>query len=120
MRLALVPTGSRLRGTLRGGPDGAALTGAGVVVTDGRGDVVTCTSTDADGHWEVGQLPDGDYTLVLSAAGHQPEARAVQLTGGDGTDSRSGRAARTCGCGLPPRCAVPSAAPTDGRWRMPP
>ncbi|MER7989887.1 MFS transporter [Streptomyces noursei] len=89
VRLALVPTGSRLRGTLRGGPDGAALTGASVVVTDGRGDVVTCTSTDADGRWEVGQLPDGDYTLVLSAAGHQPEARAVQLTGGEGADSPS-------------------------------
>ncbi|MFE3652741.1 MFS transporter [Streptomyces sp. NPDC059152] len=85
--LVLTPAGSRLRGTLRGGPDGTALAGASVVITDGRGDVVTRTTSGADGHWEVGQLPDGDYTLVFSAAGHQPEARAVQLAGGVGADT---------------------------------
>ncbi|MYT27766.1 MULTISPECIES: MFS transporter [unclassified Streptomyces] len=89
-QLVLTPTGSRLAGTLLGGPDGAALAGASVVVTDARGDVVTRTTTDADGRWTIAQLPDGDHTLVLSAPGHQPEARAVQLTGGGaGVDRRS-------------------------------
>ncbi|MGG2460761.1 MFS transporter [Streptomyces sp. RGM 3693] len=87
VELVLASTGSRLHGILRGGPDGTALAGASVVITDGRGDVVTRTSSGADGRWEVGQLPDGDYTLVLSAADHQPEARAVQLTGGAGADA---------------------------------
>ncbi|MFF2810844.1 MFS transporter [Streptomyces sp. NPDC058000] len=92
VELVLTSTGSRLHGILRGGPDGTALAGASVVITDGRGDVVTRTSSGADGRWEVGQLPDGDYTLVLSAAGHQPEALAVQLTGGVGADAGGGPA----------------------------
>ncbi|QZL07543.1 MFS transporter (plasmid) [Streptomyces sp. BHT-5-2] len=87
-RLVLTPAGSRLAGTLRGGPDGTALADASVVVTDAHGDVVTRTTTDADGRWKTARLPDGDFTLVLSAPGHQPEARSVQLTGGGGAAGR--------------------------------
>ncbi|WP_438484178.1 MFS transporter [Streptomyces sp. S186] len=87
-RLVLTPAGSRLAGTLLGGPDGTALAGASIVVTDARGDVVTRTTTDADGRWTIARLPDGDHTLVLSAPGHQPEARAVRLTGGGGAADR--------------------------------
>ncbi|MFJ8672137.1 MFS transporter [Streptomyces sp. NPDC093589] len=78
----LVLTGSgRLGGSLAGGPDGAPLAGGNVVVTDGWGDVVTHTASGADGKWEVPHLPPGAYTLVLSAAGHQPHARSVELSG---------------------------------------
>ncbi|AJC53881.1 MFS transporter [Streptomyces sp. 769] len=80
--LVLTPTGSRLAGTVLGGPEGTALTGAHVVITDAHGDVVTHTTTGADGRWTVAQLPDGPYTLVFSAPGHQPTAHAVQLGGG--------------------------------------
>ncbi|MCK7627156.1 MFS transporter [Streptomyces sp. RS10V-4] len=91
--LVLTAVGSRLRGTVRGGPEGAGLAGAGVVLTDGHGDVVARTATDAEGRWAVAQLPDGDYTLVLSAPGHQPQARAVRLGGGDGVGVGAGAGA---------------------------
>ncbi|SHM17275.1 MFS transporter [Streptomyces yunnanensis] len=80
--LVLTPAGSCLAGTVLGGPAGAALAGARVVITDAHGDVVTHTTTGADGRWRVAQLPDGPYTLVFSAPGHQPTAHAVQLGGG--------------------------------------
>ncbi|ANZ14408.1 major facilitator superfamily protein [Streptomyces noursei ATCC 11455] len=87
--LVLTPTGSRLAGTVLGGPEGTALTGARVVITDAHGDVVTHATTGADGHWTVAHLPDGPYTLVFSAPGHQPTAHAVQLGGGGaGADAR--------------------------------
>ncbi|GGU93771.1 hypothetical protein GCM10010211_70810 [Streptomyces albospinus] len=80
--LILTATGSRLGGTLLGGPDGTPLAGASIVVTDAQGDVVARTESGADGSWAVAQLPNGDHTLVLGAPGHQPQARAVQLSGG--------------------------------------
>ncbi|MFI9045829.1 MFS transporter [Streptomyces sp. NPDC053427] len=78
--LVLAGTG-RLGGSLLGGPDGAPLAGASVVVTDVRGEVVSRTSSGSDGSWEVAHLPSGGYTLVLSASGHRPEARTVELPG---------------------------------------
>ncbi|MFI9259449.1 MFS transporter [Streptomyces sioyaensis] len=82
-RVDLILTGAgRLHGTLFGGPEGTPLDGGSVVVTDTRGDVVACTASGADGSWEVAQLPPGAYTLVLSALGHRPQARAWELSGG--------------------------------------
>ncbi|GLW15301.1 hypothetical protein Stsp01_20440 [Streptomyces sp. NBRC 13847] len=78
--LILTATG-RLHGTLSGGPDGIALDGGSVVVTDARGEVVARTISDAEGSWEVTQLPPGAYTLVLGAPGHRPQARALNLSG---------------------------------------
>ncbi|MFG2222343.1 MFS transporter [Streptomyces sp. NPDC048644] len=72
----------RLGGTLLGGQDGTALAGGSAVVTDTAGEVVARATTDAEGRWEAGELPPGAYTLVLSAPGHQPEARPVDLTAG--------------------------------------
>ncbi|SOE09436.1 Carboxypeptidase regulatory-like domain-containing protein [Streptomyces sp. 2323.1] len=83
-RVDLVLSGdARLHGTLFGGPEGTPLDGGSVVVTDTRGDVVACTASGADGSWEVAQLPPGAYTLVLSALGHRPQARAWELSGGE-------------------------------------
>ncbi|MGX1971403.1 MFS transporter [Streptomyces kronopolitis] len=78
--LILTATG-RLHGTLSGGPDGNALDGGSIVVTDARGEVVARTVSDAEGSWEVTQLPPGAYTLVLGAPGHRPQARALELSG---------------------------------------
>ncbi|MFG2139975.1 MFS transporter [Streptomyces sp. NPDC048650] len=80
--LVLAGTG-RMAGTVLGGPDGTPLAGASIVVTDLRGDVMTRTASGADGGWEVAHLPSGTYTLVLGAAGHQPEARTVELPGAE-------------------------------------
>lgn len=87
--LTLTGTG-RLHGTLSGGPDGNALDGGSVIVTDARGEVVARTTSGAEGRWEVTQLPPGSYTLVLSAPGHRPQARALHLSGGapDRQDAR--------------------------------
>nr|WP_246594188.1 carboxypeptidase-like regulatory domain-containing protein [Streptomyces auratus] len=59
------------------------MDGGSVVVTDTRGDVVARTASGADGSWEVAQLPPGAYTLVLSAPGHRPQARAWEMSGGE-------------------------------------
>ncbi|MCF3177231.1 MFS transporter [Streptomyces sioyaensis] len=83
-RVDLILTGTgRLHGTLFGGSEGTPLDGGSIVVTDTRGDVVACTASGADGSWEVAQLPPGTYTLVLSALGHRPQARAGELSGGE-------------------------------------
>ncbi|MYT10863.1 MFS transporter [Streptomyces sp. SID4951] len=79
--LILAPTG-RLGGTLLGGAEGTPLAGGSIVVTDAEGAVVTRTTSGAEGSWHVPQLPPGHYTLVLSAVGHQPQARAMELSGG--------------------------------------
>nr|WP_256332132.1 MFS transporter [Streptomyces sp. 2133.1] len=82
--LILAGTG-RLGGVLLGGPgpDGAPLAGGGIVLTDAGGDVVTRTTSGTDGSWALAPAPPGPYTLVLSAPGHQPQARAVELSGGE-------------------------------------
>ncbi|WP_336049689.1 MFS transporter [Streptomyces sp. CA2R101] len=82
--LILAGTG-RLGGVLLGGsgPDGAPLAGGGIVLTDAGGDVVTRTTSGTDGSWDLAPVPPGPYTLVLSAPGHQPQARAVELSGGE-------------------------------------
>ncbi|MGW2390791.1 MFS transporter [Streptomyces lydicamycinicus] len=78
--LVLAGTG-RLGGTLLGGTEGTPLAGGSIVVTDAEGAVVARTASGAEGSWDVAPLPPGHYTLVLSAAGHQPQARAVDLSG---------------------------------------
>ncbi|MEU8996390.1 MFS transporter [Streptomyces caniferus] len=80
--LILAATG-RLGGVLLGGPEGAPLAGGSIVLTDAAGEVVVRTTSGADGEWDVAPLPPGPYTLVLSAPGHQPRARALELSGGE-------------------------------------
>ncbi|WSW57000.1 MFS transporter [Streptomyces platensis] len=82
-RVDLVLTGTgRLGGTLLGGSEGTPLTGGSIVVTDAEGAVVARTTSGAEGTWDISPLPPGHYTVVHSAAGHQPQARAVDLSGG--------------------------------------
>ncbi|MEV5123914.1 MFS transporter [Streptomyces decoyicus] len=80
--LILAGTG-RLGGVLLGGLEGAPLAGGSIVLTDAGGEVVTRTTSGTDGRWETAPLPPGPYTLVLSAPGHQPQARAIELSGGE-------------------------------------
>ncbi|MEU9504199.1 carboxypeptidase regulatory-like domain-containing protein [Streptomyces sp. NPDC048196] len=87
----LLTVRGRLHGTLRGGSEGTPLVGGGIVVTDAAGEVVARTAAGADGRWEVTQLPPGSYTLVLSAPGHQPQARAVDVSGDAGRERQDVR-----------------------------
>ncbi|MEE4419475.1 MFS transporter [Streptomyces bugieae] len=87
----VLTAGGRLHGTLCGGPGGTPLAGGGIVVTDATGEVVARTASGADGRWEVAELPPGGYTLVLSAPGHQPQARAVEVSGGAGQERQDVR-----------------------------
>ncbi|MCF3142158.1 MFS transporter [Streptomyces platensis] len=82
-RVDLVLTGTgRLGGTLLGGSEGTPLADGSIVVTDAEGGVVARTTSGVEGAWDISSLPPGHYTIVLSAAGHQPQARAVDLSGG--------------------------------------
>ncbi|MFD7919258.1 MFS transporter [Streptomyces sp. NPDC059740] len=73
----------RLPGVLRGG-GGRPVAAGVVVVTDAAGEVIAGTTTRAGGQWELTDLPPGAYTLTLSAPGHLPAARYVEVDeGGD-------------------------------------
>ncbi|MBL1094916.1 MULTISPECIES: MFS transporter [Streptomyces] len=87
----LLTVSGRLHGTLRGGPEGTPLAGGGIVITDTAGEVVARTSAGTEGRWEVTELPPGSYTLVLSAPGHQPQARAVNVSGDVGQERQDVR-----------------------------
>ncbi|OKI00238.1 transporter [Streptomyces sp. CB02923] len=74
------PGTRRVHGTLLGGTDGTPLDGGRVVLTDALGTVVATTTADAHGTWELTALPPGDFTLVLSADDHRPQARSFMAS----------------------------------------
>ncbi|MER7396545.1 DHA2 family efflux MFS transporter permease subunit [Streptomyces sp. NPDC000151] len=77
--LMLAGTGG-LEGTVRTGstPVPSAL----VVATDERGDVIESSSSGEDGGYRLASLVPGVYTLTASAAGFQPYASIVEVSGG--------------------------------------
>ena len=77
----LLARASRVTGRVTGF-GGEPLAGASVAVTDARGQVVAAVRTDGDGAFVLLDLYAGDYTLAVSAAGHQPAARSVTVTAG--------------------------------------
>ena len=70
-----------VRGTVCGAT-GGPLPGALVTLTDVQGEVVTSTTTAADGTFALGELLAGVYTLTAQAPGHQPVAGTVDLPDG--------------------------------------
>ncbi|MFC7220384.1 MFS transporter [Streptomyces polyrhachis] len=58
---------------------GVPLAEVNVTLADARGEVVASTRTDADGHYAIGELPAGEYTLAASAAAHRPTATPVRV-----------------------------------------
>jgi uncharacterized membrane protein YccC len=74
-----------LVGTVTSGADGTAVEGALTTLTDSQGMVAGSRRTGAEGAYAFSALDDGDYTLVVKAASHQPAARTVTVTAGGDT-----------------------------------
>jgi hypothetical protein len=75
-----------LIGTVRIAGTDAPVTGATITVTDVQGEVVGTARTGAEGGFSFISLPEGMYTLVVSAPSHQPTAAAVTIR--QGTQAR--------------------------------
>ena len=78
--LALTGTAG-LAGVVRSAATGVPITGARVVVTDLRGEVVASAETDQNGRFAIKELVSGTVTVVASADGHRPAAVPVEVSG---------------------------------------
>ncbi|MFJ9666596.1 MFS transporter [Streptomyces sp. NPDC101219] len=73
-----------LTGVVRAAGDGGPVTGATVIVTDVRGDVLATGTTGADGTFSLTDLVPGTVTVAVNATGYRPRALPVEA-GGAGT-----------------------------------
>lgn len=72
---------SGLTGTVVAEASGIPVAGAMVVVTDVRGEVLATGGTGTDGAFGFDDLPAGDFTLAVNAAGYRPAALPVEVAG---------------------------------------
>jgi uncharacterized surface anchored protein len=70
-----------LTGVVRAADGGARIAAATTTLADGRGEVVSSQITGAEGEYTFSDLMAGSYTLVVSAAGHRPNASMVTVSG---------------------------------------
>ncbi|MEV0219815.1 MFS transporter [Streptomyces sp. NPDC050704] len=77
----LLSANSGLAGTVVTAGDGAPVQGATVAVTDVRGEALAAETTDASGAFAFGELPQGDVTVIVNAAGFRPAALPVRVFG---------------------------------------
>jgi hypothetical protein len=61
---------------------GTPVHDATITVTDVQGEVIGSARTGVEGGFSFISLPEGMYTLVVSAPGHQPAAAAVTIRQG--------------------------------------
>jgi hypothetical protein len=66
-------------------PSGEPVSGATVTVSDVRGEVLGAGGTGEDGSFSFPNLPEGTYTLVVTAVGYQPVAASVAVGRGEPT-----------------------------------
>jgi uncharacterized protein YfaS (alpha-2-macroglobulin family) len=71
-----------LTGVVRIAGSGTPVPNATITVTDVQGEVVGTARTSAEGGFSFISLPEGMYTLVVSARSHQPSAAAVTIRQG--------------------------------------
>lgn len=71
-----------LTGTVRIAGSGVPVADATITVTDVQGEVVGTARTGIEGGFSFISLPEGMYTLVVSAPSHQPAAAAVAIRQG--------------------------------------
>ncbi|GAA2408028.1 MFS transporter [Streptomyces glaucosporus] len=72
---------SGLSGVVRAAGSGEPVSGAMVVVTDVRGDVLATGQTDELGVFSFAELVPGPVTLAVNAAEHRPAALPVEVGG---------------------------------------
>ncbi|WP_459550106.1 MSCRAMM family protein [Nocardia sp. X0981] len=70
-----------LAGTVSRAGDGAPVAGAMVTALDMRGEVLAAGESDPSGGFELSGLPEGEFTVAVSAFGYHPSAVAVHVTG---------------------------------------
>ncbi|MFC9502788.1 DHA2 family efflux MFS transporter permease subunit [Streptomyces sp. NPDC057002] len=70
-----------LVGTVITAGEGTPVEGATVAVTDVRGEALAAETTDSLGAFAFGELPEGDLTVVVNAAGFRPAALPVRVFG---------------------------------------
>ncbi|MFD9817170.1 MFS transporter [Streptomyces sp. NPDC059080] len=75
---------SGLGGQVRSAVTGQPVTGAMVVVTDVRGEVLATGTTGPEGHFAFDDLASGTFTVAVNAAEFRPTAVPVEV-GGQGT-----------------------------------
>ncbi|WP_232236300.1 collagen binding domain-containing protein [Nocardia sp. BMG51109] len=68
-------------GTVTGAGDGAPVPDAHVSALDLRGEVLTSGTTDLDGRYGLEELPEGEFTVAVSALGFHPTAMPVRVSG---------------------------------------
>lgn len=74
-----------LRGEVRDSEAGTPVSGALVVATDPRGEVVASAVADHTGGFAFRELVPGSYTLAVSADGHRPAALQADVGSGEPT-----------------------------------
>ncbi|GDY28372.1 MFS transporter [Gandjariella thermophila] len=74
-------TGSELRGRVTA-VDGSGVPAAALTLIDPAGHQIDQTTTNEDGRYRLAAPRGGDYVLITSATGYQPEAAPVTLGAG--------------------------------------
>ncbi|MGY0025171.1 MFS transporter [Streptomyces sp. cg35] len=72
---------SGLSGVVRAAESKAPVTGAMVIVTDVRGDVLATGMSGQEGEFTFAELVPGPVTVAVNAAGHRPMALPVEVGG---------------------------------------
>ncbi|MCA1222766.1 MFS transporter [Streptomyces sp. 8L] len=72
---------SGLAGSVRAADGGTPISGAMVIVTDVRGDVLATGTSDARGEFAFGELVPGSVTVAVNASGYRPLALPVEISG---------------------------------------
>ncbi|WP_223273460.1 MSCRAMM family protein [Nocardia cerradoensis] len=72
-----------LTGIVTRGDDGTAIAGARVSALDARGEVLSSAATTDEGTFGLTELPEGDFTIAVSANGFHPAALPVRAGGSD-------------------------------------
>lgn len=72
-----------LSGSVSRAGDGSRVPGATVAALDMRGEVLVAGETDHTGRFVLEDLPEGEFTLAVSAFGYHPAAVPAQVTSRD-------------------------------------
>lgn len=72
-----------LAGTVTRTGDGAPVSGATVTALDMRGEVLAAAESDATGGFDLAGLPEGEFTVAVSAFGYHPTAVSARVSSRD-------------------------------------